>query len=458
MARIVVFLTTMPTVLVIDDTPPLISEIRAMLKGEFSVTSARSPIRGVRRAIDEGIDLVVTTLKMREMSGFDVIRRLRSRGYPGGIVMLTAFGDASTAQEATRLGATDYITRPLVGEELVSRLKRAFKSVEREPVPTLASIKENICTQDPEMYALLELAQIAADTDSRILILGETGTGKELLAKAIHRYSRRANEAFIPINCAAIQESLLESELFGHEQGAFTGALNRRIGRFEQAGAGTLFLDEIGEISFALQAKLLRVLQDGEFYRVGGDRKLRSHARIVAATNQQLRQRVDSGEFRADLFYRLNVVSLKLPPLRNRPLDIPLLAEFFFKRFKSDSDSNKPKRFTDDALILLRRYDWPGNVRELEHLVERSNILVRKPMIGVDDLPAYIKEETSQSKDFIELRTEQSLRYSEAKTHFERAYFLNALDQADGNYARAARIADMDRTAFYRKAKKLLPQ
>lgn len=446
----------MLTVLVIDDTPPLISEIRAMLKGEFSVTSARSPIRGIRRAIDEGIDLVVTTLKMREMGGLDVIRRLRSRGYQGGIVMVTAFGDASTAQEATRLGATDYISRPLVAEELISRLGRVFKSIELEPVPPLASIEDDICTHDPEMIALLELAHIAADTDSRILILGETGTGKELLAKAIHRYSRRANEAFVAINCAAIQESLLESELFGHEQGAFTGALNRRIGRFEQAGAGTLFLDEIGEISFALQAKLLRVLQDGEFYRVGGDRKLRSRARIVAATNQQLRQRVESGEFRADLFYRLNVVSLKLPPLRNRPLDIPLLAEFFFKRFKGDS--NKPKCFTDDALILLRRYDWPGNVRELEHLVERSNILVRKLVIGVDDLPAYIKEETSQSKYTIELRTEQSLRYSDAKTHFERAYFLNALDQADGNYARAARIADMDRTAFYRKAKKLLPQ
>jgi DNA-binding NtrC family response regulator len=443
----------MPTVLVIDDTPALISEIRAMLKGEFSVTSARSPIRGIRRAIDEGIDLVVTTLKMREMGGLDVIRRLRSRGYQGGIVMVTAFGDASTAQEATRLGATDYITRPLVAEELVSRLSRVLKSI---PVPKLASIDHDICTQDSEMIALLELANIAADTDSRILILGETGTGKELLAKAIHRYSRRASEPFVAINCAAIQESLLESELFGHEKGAFTGALNQRIGRFEQAGTGTLFLDEIGEISFALQAKLLRVLQDGEFYRVGGNRKLNSRARIVAATNQNLRQRVDNGEFRADLFYRLNVVSLKLPPLRNRPIDIPLLVDFFFKRFKRDSDT--PKRFADDALILLRRYDWPGNIRELEHLVERSSILVRKQVVEVDDLPSHIRQEASQSKDYIELRTEQSLRFADAKTHFERAYFLNALEQADGNYARAARIADMDRTAFYRKAKKLLPQ
>jgi len=444
----------MPTVLVIDDTPPLISEIRAILKGEFSVSSARSPIRGVRRAIDEGIDLVVTTLKMREMGGLDVIRRLRSRSYQGGIVMVTAFGDASTAQEATRLGATDYITRPLVAEEMVSRLRRALKSVELESILPLTSIEDDICTQDPEMIALLELARIAADTESRILILGETGTGKELLAKAIHRYSRRVDEPFVAINCAAIQESLLESELFGHEQGAFTGALNKRIGRFEQAGVGTLFLDEIGEISFALQAKLLRVLQDGEFYRVGGSRELKSRARIVAATNQNLRQRVDDGEFRADLFYRLNVVSLKLPPLRNRPRDVSLLADFFFNRFRRDTDA--PKRFAEDALTLLRRYDWPGNIRELEHLVERSNILVRKPVIGGDDLPSHIKEATSQSKYLIDLRPDSSLRFSEAKTHFERAYFQNALEQAGGNYARAARIADMDRTAFYRKAKKLL--
>ncbi len=444
----------MHSILVIDDALPLISEIRAVLKGEFSVTSARSPVRGVRRAIAEGIDLVITTLKMREMDGLDVTRLLRSRGYQGKIIMVTGFGDGSTAQEATRLGATDYITRPLVGEELVSRIRRAFKSVDVESASALVSIEDDICTQDPEMIALLELAHIAADADSRILILGETGTGKELLAKAIHRYSQRVDEPFVAINCAAIQESLLESELFGHEQGAFTGALNKRIGRFEQAGAGTLFLDEIGEISFALQAKLLRVLQDGEFYRVGGNRNLKSRARIVAATNQKLRQRVGNGEFRADLFYRLNVVSLKLPPLRKRPGDISLLADFFFERFRRDSDV--PKRFSDTALTLLRRYYWPGNIRELEHLVERSNILIRKPVVEVNDLPSHIKNDASQSRHSTDLKSVPSLSFAEAKMHFERTYFQNALEQAGGNYARAARMAGMDRTAFYRKAKKLL--
>jgi DNA-binding NtrC family response regulator len=444
----------MQTVLIIDNTPALISEVRAMLKGKFTVTSSRSAIRGIRRALDEGIDLVVTSLVMREMGGLDVIRRLRSRDYQGVIVMVTGFGDASTAREATRLGATDYITRPLVAEELVSRLSRALNSVELEPAPPLVSLQHDICTQDPEMIALLELAHIAADSDSRILILGETGTGKELLAKAIHRYSGRVDQPFVAINCAAIQESLLESELFGHEQGAFTGALNRRIGRFEQAGAGTLFLDEIGEISFALQAKLLRVLQDGEFYRVGGSRTLTSRARIVAATNQNLRQRMDSGDFRADLFYRLNVVSLKLPPLRNRPMDIPLLADLFFNRFKRASD--QPKRFSAEALVLLCRYDWPGNIRELEHLVERSNILIRKQQVEVDDLPSHMRDGSDLKKNWNHMRTESSLLFSEAKAQFEKVYFQNTLEQANGNYAQAARIAGMDRTVFYRKATKLL--
>jgi len=341
-----------------------------------------------------------------------------------------------------------------MAEELISRLHRALKSAELKSAPPLAAIEEDICTQDPEMIALLELAQIAADTESRILILGETGTGKELLAKAIHRYSRRVEQPFVALNCAAIQESLLESELFGHEAGAFTGAINRRLGRFEQAGAGTLFLDEIGEISFALQAKLLRVLQDGEYYRVGGNRVLRSRARIVAATNQNLRQRVDSGQFRADLFYRLNVVSLKLPPLRHRPKDISLLANFFFKRFCPDAD--QAKRFSEAALAQLQQYGWPGNIRELEHLVERSNILVRKPVVGVDDLPEHIRDETPNPTRHFRAFSNPSLLYAEAKENFEKAYFQHTLEQADGNFAQAARIAGMERTVFYRKAKKLL--
>jgi DNA-binding NtrC family response regulator len=444
-----------PQVLVIDDIPSFLSEVRTMLKEQFSVTTCRSPLRGIRRAIDEGIDLVVTTLVMREMGGLEVIRRLRSRGYQGVIVIVTGFGDASTAQEATRLGATDYITRPIVAEELRSRLRREIEKMEAKSMPPLESWQDGICTCDPEMIALLELAHFAADTDSRILILGETGTGKELLAQAIHRYSRRSDKEFVVINCAAIQESLLESELFGHEQGAFTGAIQKRIGRFEQAGEGTLFLDEIGEISLALQAKLLRVLQSGEFYRVGGSQRLQSRARVVAATNQDLKQRVSDGFFRADLFYRLNVVGMNLPPLRGRPGDIPILANLFLTRFKRDSDDSKS--FSDEALLVLQRYGWPGNIRELEHLVERSMILVQKPVIEHSDLPAHMKAEpvtTSEWNDSHEVDTSQT--FAEAKLQFEKAYFREITKKAGGNYAQAARLADMDRTVFFRKAHKTL--
>ena len=445
----------MTKVLIIDDIPSFLHEVRGLLRNEFSVTICQSPIRGIRRALDDGVDLVVTTLVMREINGLEVIQRLRSRGFQGAIVMVTGFGDASTAQEATRLGATDYITRPLVAKELSSRLRRALEKTEADAHSPLETIQEGIRTCEPKMVALLELAHIAADADSRILILGETGTGKELLAHAIHRYSRRSREPFVVINCAAIQENLLESELFGHEQGAFTGAIQSRIGRFEQAGSGTLFLDEIGEIPLSLQAKLLRVLQSGEFYRVGGNRKLHSQARIVAATNQDLNKRVDEGEFRADLFYRLNVVNLNLPPLRERPSDIPLLANFFLERFRDKTD--KPKKFSSDAISVLKRYNWPGNIRELEHLVERSIILVQKPIIEAADLPSQVRAAADLKSDFnSEFEVDTGLPFHIAKDRFEQAYFRSIVERAGGNYSLAARMAGIERTAFFRKAKKVL--
>tara|TARA_R100000027_G_scaffold58155_1_gene48002 strand:+ start:18610 stop:19956 length:1347 start_codon:yes stop_codon:yes gene_type:complete len=445
----------MARALIIDDIPNFLHRVRGLLREEYSVSICQSPVRGIRRAIDDGVDLVVTTLVMREMSGLDVIQRLRSRGFQGAIVMVTRYGDASTAQEATRLGATDYITRPLVQKELISRLRRALKRIETEETQPLQTIQEGICTCEPKMIALLELAHLAADADSRILILGETGTGKELLAHAIHRYSRRSSEPFVVINCAAIQENLLESELFGHEQGAFTGASQTRIGRFEQAGAGTLFLDEIGEIPLSLQAKLLRVLQSGEFYRVGGNRKLQSKARIVAATNQDLSERVKEGVFRADLFYRLNVVNLNLPPLRERPDDIPLLADFFLEKFRDNPDQRK--RFSKESLEVLRQHSWPGNIRELEHLVERSMVLVQKTEIGPEDLPDSIRSssppDSSPDQEYL-INTGEPFQI--AKDRFEEAYFRKITEQAGGNYSRAARMAGMERTAFFRKAKKVL--
>lgn len=442
----------MAKLLLIDDVPEFLRETKAMLKGRFEVTTCRSPVRGIREAVALAPDVIITTLIMRELGGLEVVKRLRSRGVTAPIMMATRFGDDSTAREATRVGANDYVTYPFVPDELLSRLERmlARAGAERRPEP-LKSLHDGICTADPEMLGLLELAHIAADTDSRILILGETGTGKELLARAIHRYSRRLKQPFVEINCAAIHENLLESELFGHEKGSFTGATEPRVGRFEQAGAGTLFLDEIGEISLGLQAKLLRVLQGGQFSRVGGNRTLVSKARVVAATNQDLRRRVEEGKFRADLFFRLNVVPLVLPPLRQRPGDVGLLADYFLERFKRRREGRQ--RFSEEARLALERHDWPGNIRELEHLVERASILVRKPVIEVADLPEHLRPGRARGSR-MSGEGEMPTRYREAKAAFEVSYFRQVLAQAGGNYAAAAELAGMERSAFFRKAKR----
>lgn len=448
----------MKKVIVVDDTSSVLSELKGFLKKDFHVSAVSCPERGVRRIIREKPAAVVTTLVMKDMSGMEVVSQLRSRGYHGPIIMVTRFGNAATAMEAIRCGASDYITLPFSPQELVSRLDRCFtREHMMEEDSFLESLQDGIRTKDPAMLGLLELAHIAADTDSRILILGETGTGKELLARAIHRHSRRVQQPFIVVNCAAIQESLLESELFGHKRGSFTGATENRVGRFEESGEGTLFLDEIGEISLAVQAKLLRVLQSGEYSRVGGNRTFISKARIVAATNQDLEEEVRKGRFRADLFYRLNVVSLTLPPLRERRNDIPLLAQYFLKRFRRED--RPEQRFSESAMDAMMAYNWPGNVRELEHLVERSSIMVPSPIIELQNLPDSLRatNQVRKSPTVVPTMPAQAIKYELAKEEFEKNYFRNILSLAGSNYAKAARMAGMDRSNFYRKAKKLLP-
>ena len=435
---------------VIDDKSSVLSEIRSVLKTDYKVTTCSSPKRGIRLVRNAEPDLVIVTLVMEEMDGFDVIKRLKSSGCRMPIVMVSAYGDASTPSEATRLGAADYISRPIVADELRARLKRVMKRGEEGIAPApLESMQDGICAADPEMLSLLELARIAADTDSRILILGETGTGKELIARAIHRYSKRANRPFVEVNCAAIQPNLLESELFGHEKGAFTGAVKTREGKFEHAAGGTLFLDEIGEMSMEMQSKMLRVLQSGDFSRVGGNERLTSNARVVAATNQDLRKQVDAGKFRADLYFRLNVVTLTLPPLRRRPLDIGLLASHFLDHFRG---SDRPRqRLSEAALRVLRTYPWPGNVRELEHLIERLTILVPQSVIDVENLPEYFTQATENTEVF---DARGMVPFRQAREDFEREYFASAVERAGGNMAEAARMAGIDRSQFFRMYKR----
>lgn len=377
-------------ILIVDDVPSFLHEIRSYLKNHCAeATICTSPLRALRRVRSDLPDLLITTLVMKELGGFELIRRVRGLGSGIPIVMITGRGNEKTAIEATRLGVTDYLEKPVSAEELRARLEKIF-SAQSQPSP--APEAGGMISEDPAMKAIFDMVGAVARSDSRVLILGETGTGKQLIAQAIHERSPRSHEPFVEVNCAAIPENLLESELFGHERGAFTGATERRTGRFEEAGEGTLFLDEIGEMSFTVQSKLLRVLQGGKFSRVGGSATLQSHARVIAATNRDLQQEAEAGRFRADLFYRLHVITLTPPPLRRRAGDVPLLAEHFLIKFRGTRTN--PRAFTLDALNRLQRYSWPGNVRELEHLVERFAVLHDRPAIDAADLPEKILRET----------------------------------------------------------------
>ena len=437
-------------ILIVDDVPSFLQEMRACLRdhcGEVAICA--SPLRALRRLRSDPPDLLITTLVMKELGGFDVIRRVRGQGSSIPIVMITGRGNDKTAIEATRLGVSDYLEKPVAAEELRARLGKIFAAQQRPP-KTVAATPALMLSEDAAMKSIFDMVGAVAKSDSRVLILGETGTGKQLVAQGIHEQSSRRQKPFVEVNCAAIPENLLESELFGHERGAFTGATDRRTGRFEEAGDGTLFLDEIGEMSFTVQSKLLRVLQGGKFNRVGGSATLQSRARVIAATNRDLQREAEAGRFRSDLFYRLHVITLTLPPLRRRPGDVPLLADHFLRRFRGARAT--PRGFTPEALQRLQGYSWPGNVRELEHLVERFAVLHDRPEIEAADLPEKIRLETGGATPVGAAGPEALLRgtLAEARAAFERAYLTETLKHARGNMAAAARRAGLDRSHYFR--------
>lgn len=364
--------------------------------------------------------------------------------------MITGHGDENTSVEAIRLGVSDYLTAPVNPDELLGRIRRVLAG-ERTQQLEGAGPRPKVVTRNAQMRALLNLASRAANSDSRVLILGETGTGKELIARVLHESSPRAGEPFVQVNCAAIPSELLESEFFGHERGSFTGATERRTGRFEEAHRGTLFLDEIGELNIALQSKLLRVLESGDFNRVGGSLPLHSDARVIAATNRDLEAEARAGRFRGDLFYRLNVVALPIPPLRDRPEDIPLLVDHFAERFAPPG--TRPIQFPVEIMRTLGGYSWPGNVRELQHMVERISVLYPGRTVSPELLPAPLLAGTP--REMPENWFDYRLPYKQALLDFQRRYFEKIISEAGGNLAEGARIADMDRSHFFRKAQKL---
>lgn len=476
----------MPRILVIDDDEVVRDVLNTYLTGSgFEVVMACNGREGLDAAKEENFDLIVTDIMMPHISGIEVLKELAMINNTTPVIVITAYGTVQNAVEAMKLGAFDYITKPFNLEEFGIVINRAIgvSRLQRENILLKKQLKkkyrfEGLVGDSPEMHKLYEMIEKIADTESTVLITGESGTGKEMIAKTIHYSSSRSEAPFIPVNCAAIPKDLLESELFGHEKGAFTGALNTRIGRFELANKGTLFLDEVGELAPHLQVKLLRVLQEREFERVGGIKTIKVDVRILAATNSDLERAVRDGRFREDLYYRLNVIPLHIPPLRKRKEDIPLLLDHFAHEF-AKKRKRQPLRFSKEALNALLNYDWPGNVRELKNLVERLTILVNGDVADLNDLPEKFHTKTDApsetiSSDIISVGNENSkplieslypagvddipdegINLNQIINDMERNLILKALKKADGVKSRAASLLNLNRTTLIEKMKKM---
>ncbi len=430
-------------ILFVDDIPPFLEEMRALLEPHYRVTTSPSPLKAAELACGKRFDVILTTLVMRECDGFQLIRRIRGAGVSTPIILITRFGNANTAVEALRIGANDYLAKPVEPAELLARIRRAL---EGEAMPP-GQEAEPFLTQDAATLRLLEEAGQAATSAVRVLITGETGTGKELIARRIHRLSPWGAGPFIAVNCAAIPQELMESEFFGHEAGAFTGAQRRRPGRLEMAAGGTLFLDEVAELPILMQSKLLRVLQGGDFQRVGGSETLAFNARVVCATNRNLATEVREGRFREDLYFRLRVIELSLPALRARGGDIRLLARHFLRRF--GQQATRP----DAALWRwMEAHSWPGNARELEHFIERLCVLHPGKSAGVHHLP---DDQRTPTLPAPAPELDARLPYSEALAAFRQAYFQRVLAEEGGHLSRAARRAGMDKGQFHRTITRL---
>jgi DNA-binding NtrC family response regulator len=431
-------------ILIIDDEPAQVQALAGFLKKkDFDVEKANAGLDGLKIIEKKTIDLIITDFKMPDIDGIEVLKRAKAINPEIDVIMMTAFGSIESATEAMRAGAIDYLTKPVDLDQLEILINKALEHKQlvsenrllREQLAKKFKF-EQIISSSEVMEEAINVAGRAAPSKATVLITGESGTGKELVAKAIHFASPRKDKPFLAVNCAALAENLLESELFGHEKGAFTGADRQRKGRFEMANHGTLFIDEIGEIPLTTQVKLLRVLQEQTFERVGGSEPIHVDVRIVAATNRNLEELIEEGRFREDLYYRLNVVRINIPPLRKRKSDIPLLVDYFFKKYSTENN----KKMTDiskEAMDLLMKYDYPGNVRELENIIEQSVVLGRGDMISMRDLPMTVKGMQSESKKTDPFGEGTFVERVEA---FEKELIDQALEQAQGVQTRAAKI------------------
>ena len=440
-------------ILIADDEPNMIWALKkALSKEEYEIISADNGEEAVEGLAEEP-DLIIMDLKMPKMNGLEALRKIKEINPKIPVIMITAHGTTDTAVEAMKIGALDYISKPFDIDELKVVIKKAleYKSLNDEINYLRERLDESsskIVFKSRSMEEVLKLVCKVAPTEANVLILGESGTGKELIADEIHRLSKKNKGPLIKLNCGAFAENLLESELFGYEKGAFTGAVSRKKGKFELAEGGTVFLDEIGEISEAMQVKLLRVLQEKEFERVGGETTIKGDFRIIAATNKDLKSMVDDNKFREDLYYRLNVVPIKISPLRERKDDIPLLIEYSIDKFSSQMGKNR-FRISNEALDLMMKYDWPGNIRELQNIVERCVILASGQEITEDLLPNEIKSQNNLVGSSIVL-PEEGISLEEV----EKNLIMQALERTDQNQTNAAKLLGITRhTLIYRMEK-----
>lgn len=447
----------MNKVLVVDDEMNMLFILEAMLKQEgYDVVTAPDGVAAFDVVKAEDVAVVVTDLKMPRLDGLGLLKKIEQHFPSLPVIMITAHGTVATAVEAIKQGAFDYITKPFDQEDLKNVVRKAFKTRaynEDEVVPTPDEVDHyDIIGDGDAMRRVYDLVRKVAPTTTTVLITGETGTGKELIAGAVHRTSDRRDHPFIKINCAAIAENLVESELFGFEKGAFTGAVHRKPGRFELAHRGTLFLDEIGELSTDMQAKLLRVIQDQEFERVGGLKTIKVDVRLVAATNKNLLDEVDRGSFREDLYYRLNVMPIHLPSLRERRDDIPALTNYFLEKFNEKLDKNV-RAIDPAARERLAAYPWPGNIRELENLIERIVLLKDGDTVGIGDLSEEVRRAVPPSAmDEGDLGGKTFKEIIKAKTaEIERAMIKQTLDDCGGNVSKAAAALGLSRKGLQLK-------
>ncbi len=448
-------------ILIIDDERNTRVGLSQFFQDKYEVLVAEDALKGLRLLKEQPVDIVLTDLRMSGLDGMEFTREVSSWDNAPLIIMLTAYGSVQTAIEALKVGAYDYLTKPVNLDDLEMMVERGLDSIriKQENLELRAALEQQrgdpdgIVGNSQAMLDLLEEARQVAETRTTVLITGESGTGKELLARAIHRLSQRKDRPFVAVHCAALNENLLESELFGHERGAFTGANERQIGRFERADGGSLFLDEIGEITPATQVKLLRVLESRSLERVGGSQAIQVDVRLLAATNRDLKAMVEAGTFRDDLYYRLNVVNLKLPALREHREDIPLLLNHYLKVASEDS-GKRLAAFTPEAIKVLTSYNWPGNIRELRNCVERMVVFARGSSLTLNDVPVEIRQAVGEQLQEKARQQQDELNLSDNPLDIkanEKNMIIQALAQCGGNRSRAAEVLGISRRTLHRK-------